>query len=122
MIKKIQKHIASQENAWRGLRDMVMTQQNFNIELFAAVLVIAAGIIFGISPTEWALVIICITSVLAAESINTSIEKACDAITLEYNEYIRAAKDMGATAVLIIAAGSVIIGGMIFLPKLIGLL
>lgn len=114
--------MASQENAWRGLREMILTQQNFNIELFAALLVVIAGFIFKISSVEWALIIICIIGVLAAESINTSIEKACDAITLEYNEHIKSAKDMGATAVLIIATGSVVIGGIIFLPKLIGLL
>lgn len=121
-MKKLRKHISSQENAWRGMVDMFATQLNFNIELIAAALVIVAGFSLKISQNEWYVIILCIAGVLAAETINTSIEMACDAITKEYNSYIRASKDMGAAAVLIMALAAFIIGCMIFLPKIAVLL
>jgi diacylglycerol kinase len=43
----------------------------------------------------------------------------CDAVTLEHNEHIKLAKDVSAGAVLISAILAVIIGLIIFIPKIL---
>jgi diacylglycerol kinase len=56
--------------------------------------------------------------VFCTEALNTSIEKLGDAITLDDNEQIKFAKDIGAAAALISAFFSFIVGLWIFLPKI----
>lgn len=121
MIKTVEKHIKSQENAWTGLMEMLRTQQNFQIELLCAIISTVLGMVLQITTLEWFMLFTVITLVLVAEIFNTSIEYACDAITLEKNPLIKLSKDMGAAAVLITALLSLFVGIIIFLPKLLGL-
>ena len=59
-----------------------------------------------------------IGSVLAAEAINTAIEKLADFISPSHQVLIGKAKDLAA-AVLILYTCAFIIGGIIFIPKII---
>lgn len=118
MIKRIQKHLISQRHAFRGIWFMVTNEQNFVIELIAASFVVFFGILLRISTLEWFMVGACISSVLTAEAFNTAIEATCDAITRDHHPDIGYAKDVGAAAVLILAIFSVIVGLLIFVPKL----
>lgn len=59
-----------------------------------------------------------IGSVLAAEAINTAIEKLADFISPSHQVLIGKAKDLAA-AVLILSTCAFIIGGIIFIPKII---
>jgi undecaprenol kinase/diacylglycerol kinase (ATP) len=67
-------------------------------------------------------VITCGTTVLVLEALNTALEYMCDLITKDVHPGIRIIKDVAAAAVLLAATGSVLIGLIIFLPKLISLL
>jgi len=60
--------------------------------------------------------------VIGMEMMNSAIEKACDRITREKDDYVRYVKDMAAGAVLWTAIGSAVIGAIILLPKVIALL
>ena len=60
--------------------------------------------------------------VLGLELLNTAVEHLCDTITKDFHPAIKIIKDASAAAVLIVAAGSVVTGIMIFLPKIINLL
>ena len=86
--------------------------------LLAAILVVGSGCVFDLSQVEWALMVGCIGAVLALECLNTAIEHLADRVTLEQDPLIRMAKDASAGAVLIISVASAVIGGIIFLPKL----
>ncbi len=108
--------------AWGGIVYCVRTQQNFRIHLVILSVVCFAGIVFDISGTEWMFVVMCGTSVLVLEAINTALEYMCDLITKDFHPGIGIIKDVAAAAVLIAAAGSVLIGLIIFLPKIISLL
>ena len=83
------------------------------------VLVIMAGVLFHISETEWIAVIFAIGLVLAAEAINSAIERLSDVVQPEKDERIRDVKDISAGAVLICAITAAIIGVIVFLPKLL---
>lgn len=55
--------------------------------------------------------------VLLTEAFNTTIEKICDEITLEHKESIKRIKDISAGAVLLAATYSIVVGLIIYLPK-----
>ena len=99
---------------WRMLRG----EAHAKIHLIAAVAVIAAGIIFEISATEWCLVSLCIGGVFMAEAFNTAIEKLADKVSQEYDPLIGSAKDVAAGGVLIMAIAAMAVGLIIFIPKL----
>ena len=65
-------------------------------------------------------ILFAIGSVLAAEAINTAIEKLADFVSPAHQVLIGKAKDLAAAAaVLILSICAFIIGGIIFIPKII---
>ena len=68
---------------------------------------------------EWCILILCIGVVLAAEAINTAIEKLSDHVSPEYSPFIKDAKDLAAGAVLNLSVASAIIGVLIFTKALL---
>ncbi|MEE1203148.1 MAG: diacylglycerol kinase family protein, partial [Bacteroidales bacterium] len=71
------------------------------------------------SLLEWTVVVICIAMVISAEIINSSLERMADFVQPEKDNRIKEIKDLGAAAVLVCAIASVIVGIIIFLPKII---
>ena len=94
-------------------------ERNMKIHGTAAVLVILAGIFFSISKTEWLWILLCIAGMFSLEMVNTAIEKTVDLVTGEYHPLAKAAKDLAAGAVLIYTVYSIIVGMVVFLPKLL---
>lgn len=113
------KLLSSFRFAWQGISYCVKTQLNYRIHLFFILLVIVAGIAFSIGKTEWCLVIVCCILVLILEMINTSIEYLSNRVTQEFSSTIKIVKDVAAGAVLVAAVGSIIIGSIIFIPKIL---
>ncbi len=105
--------------AWQGLKAMLKYEHNARIHLVAAVVAIIAGVLFHISAMEWCVMVICIGLVISAESLNSAIEALADKITTDRDPLIGRAKDLGATAVTLLAVVAVVVGLMIFLPKFI---
>jgi diacylglycerol kinase (ATP) len=83
------------------------------------ILVIIMGFVFNISITEWCICIILFGLVISLELINTAIETVVDMITLDKNEKAKKAKDISASAVLVSAIVSAVIGLIIFIPKIL---
>jgi diacylglycerol kinase len=105
-------------NAFHGLRDCVLHEKNFRIQYVIAILIVIAGIFFKLNAIEWILILICFATVLSFEIINSAIEKLCDLVCPDFNLTIKKVKDMAASAVLLSAIISFIIGCIIFLPKI----
>ena len=103
--------------AWQGMKALIKYEHNSRIHAFFAIAAIACCIIFNVSSVEWCIIIICIGMVLAAEALNSAVEAIADRLTGNYDELIGRAKDFGAFAVTILAAASVVVGLIIFLPK-----
>ena len=108
--------------AFAGLRHTYRTQRNFRIHLVIAILALAAGLLFGLSWVEWAVLTVMIVLVLAAEMGNTMVEALVDLVTEEHHPLAEVAKDVAAGIVLLTAIGSVVVGALVFLPKLVRLL
>ena len=109
------------KNAFDGIFQTMKTERNFRIQMFIALSVVIAGLYFQISLVEWLILIVTIFMVLALELMNTAVEKAVDLVTKEYQPLARVAKDAAAASVLLFSLGAVIIGVIIFLPKLANL-
>ena len=105
--------------AWSGLKYCFTTQTNFKIHLFFAALAILLSLNFHVSILEWLIILLCMMSVLCIEMVNTAIEKLCDVAQTEFHPGIKTVKDISAGAVLVSAMISFIIGGIIFIPKII---
>ncbi|NWJ50883.1 MAG: diacylglycerol kinase family protein [Bacteroidetes bacterium] len=117
-----QKRLKSFVYAFKGIAFVFKTQHNAWIHLLATLLVVGLGFIFSIHQNEWIAIIICIGTVLAFETMNTSIELLCDARFPDYDKRAEIIKDTAAGAVLLVALASVIVGLIIFLPKIIQVL
>ncbi len=109
------------KHALRGIAVIFKTQHNAWVHAFAAVIVTALGFVFSISEAEWGLLVLSMVSVLAAEGFNTALEIDIDLTSPEYHPYARDTKDVAAGAVLLTAIGAVIVGLIIFLPKILTL-
>lgn len=107
--------------AWRGFRALLRYEHNARIHCVAAVAVIIAGFVFHVSEMEWCAIAICIGMVISAEALNTAVEALADRITEDHDPLIGRAKDLGATAVTLLALASVSVALIIFLPKIIKL-
>jgi diacylglycerol kinase len=108
--------------AFNGIWYAAATQLNFKVHLAAALVAVYGGWALHISPDEWLWIILCIGIVLAAELFNTAIEFLTDLVSPEYNKKAGLVKDMSAGAVLVIAICALIIGLIIFVPKLLVLM
>jgi len=117
LFENIQNRIKSFKYASRGIVQLFKKQQNARLHLFAVIIIVVFGLIVKINITEWAIILLCIGMVITAETFNTAIENLSDEITEEYNERIKLIKDLSAGAVLISAIISLIIGVLIFGPK-----
>jgi len=105
--------------AFNGLCSLLKNEHNSRIHLLAAIIAIVMGIILKINHYEWSLLIIVTGIVFLTELLNTSLESLSDIIDPEWNEQVKKAKDYAAAAVLISAIISVIVGGLIFIPKIL---
>lgn len=118
----LNRHINSFRLAFSGIWYALRTQPNFIIHSLAALLAIFLGSYFQISQVEWVVIILMIVLVFIAEMINTSIESMTNLITQEHRQNAKIAKDVSAGMVLTAAIGSIIVGIVIFIPKIITLL
>ena len=106
------------KNSMNGIKYAFKSGRNLKIQLVFALIAIVASIVFNLSFLEWTVVLILIFLVLFAEMMNTVIETVVNMITTEYNENAKIAKDVAAGAVTLCAICSVILGLIIFIPKL----
>ena len=105
--------------AINGIIQSFRTEGNFKIQLAATIMVVFLGFFFNITQTEWLVIILCCTIVMALELINTAIEKLCDVVTKEYHPAIKIVKDTAAGSVLVSAIGGAVAGAVIFIPLII---
>jgi len=105
--------------AGNGILRTFLSQRNIRLQAGIGAIVVMAGLALGLGATDWALVVLCIAGVLVSELLNTAVEAAVDLITPDYHELARMAKDAAAGAALVAAGASVIVGLIIFVPRLL---
>lgn len=104
--------------AFQGIKFTFKEEQNMKIHVIITIAVIIVGFILGLSYLEWIAIIICIGMVFAAEIFNTAIENMVNLVSPERNPLAGKIKDLSAAAVVVCAAISIVVGCLIFIPKL----
>lgn len=117
-MKKNKRFLEAVLNAFNGLKYFFLHEINGIIQLAVAAVVIALSVGLRISIIEWLIVLVCIGIVIGLEMLNTSIENLSNLVQKEYHPIIKIVKDVAAAAVLWVATISIIIGCIIFLPKI----
>jgi diacylglycerol kinase (ATP) len=112
---------ASFGHALRGLR-VLWDQPNARIHVVVALAVMALGWRLHISTNEWLAVVLAVVLVIAAEALNTAVELMVDLASPDWHALARDAKDTAAAGVLVCSAGAVVVGVLVFGPKVAGLL
>lgn len=107
--------------AIKGIGQAIKTERNLVFDIFVAIIVIILGFVFKINFSEWIICILSVGLMLFAELMNTAIETVVDMYTREKNNMAGKAKDISAGAVLVLAINVAIIGGIIFIPKIMSI-
>ncbi len=88
-------------NSMAGLRFLVTHEKAFREECYLLVLALFVALPISQDWRGYALLISVLLILMLVEALNTGIEKACDALSTEFDERIKIAKDCGSLAVLI---------------------
>ena len=120
--KDKRKFSSSMKNCLEGINFVITNESNFKKEIVIGIIALLLSYILKISRIEFIIILIMIALVLTSEIINTSIEKVVDLYTKDYNNLAKIAKDVSAGSVLVMSIFSLLVGVIIFLPKIINVL
>lgn len=107
--------------ALNGIKEAFLQERNFRIHIVAAILVIAVAFYFRLTAIEWLFLLFAIHVVIITELMNSVIERIIDYVKPEIHPKAKIIKDMAASIVLVSAVFAVIVGLIIFIPKLISM-
>lgn len=113
---------ASFAYAWRGIKKTFELGRNIRVQSPLGIVAIALGFAFRISALEWIAILVCIAMVCGGECINTAIEETVDLACDRIDPKAGAAKDMAAGGVLVASIASLLVGLIIFVPKILSLI
>ena len=109
-------------NAFRGFYVVSQTTRHLFIHITSTLFVIVFGFFFKVSSLEWIALIFAIGFVFVIEVLNTAIEIDIDLTSPEYHPYARDTKDVAAAAVLLSVFVAIIVGLIVFLPKILNMI
>ena len=104
-------------NAFKGIA-AASRERNFRIECGIGVVALVLNAVLGVSAAEWAVVVACAGLVLALECLNTALEAAVDLASPGWNDLAGLAKDAAAGAVLAASIASLVVGLIIYVPRI----
>jgi diacylglycerol kinase (ATP) len=106
------------QHAFQGCGYILRTQPNAWIHASFTLAVVILSAWLRLSPRDWAVIILTMALVWAAEIFNTAIEAVINLASPDHHSLAKTGKDAAAGAVLVTAIGSVLIGLLILGPPL----
>ena len=104
--------------AWEGISYALRSQRNLRIHMAAGVTAVVAAVAMELSRVELVLVVLTVCLVVLGEMLNTALEFALNLLEARDHPVVRAAKDLAAGGVLTAVAGSILVGILLFGPRL----
>jgi diacylglycerol kinase (ATP) len=95
--------------ALQGLLLSLKSESSFRTHVIIAFAVMIVAALIRPAPLWWALLAIAIAAVIAAELLNTAIERLADHVRPEFDEEIKTVKDVAAAAVLIASFSAIVV-------------
>lgn len=120
--KNKRKFTSSVRDCINGFKFININEDNFKREIFLGIIALLISYILKISKFEFIIIIIMIGLVLTCEVINTAIERLVDLVSPNYNKLAGEVKDIMAFSVFLMCIISLIVGFIIFVPKIIVLI
>jgi diacylglycerol kinase len=105
-----------------GFKEAFKKEPNIRIHVLFAFLVIIVAMLLDFTQSEWIILLFTIFFVLTLELVNTAIEALVNLVSPEIKSEAKIAKDISASVVLLSAILAVVVGVILFVPKLINLL
>lgn len=107
--------------AFNGIKIAFRNEPNLKIHSIFAFSAIMVAAFLKVTTIEWLLLTFTIFYVITLELLNTVLEALVNLVSPEIQPYAKIAKDVSAACVLLAAIMSVIVGFVIFFPKLLTL-
>jgi diacylglycerol kinase (ATP) len=104
--------------AFKGALLLLKTEASIQIQMAIAIIMTIVGFYYNISSIEWIVQTLAIGLIMSVEGLNTAIEKLSDFIHPEHHSKIGFIKDIAAGAVFIGSVSALIIGFIIYIPKI----
>ena len=104
--------------AFKGAIKLITTEHSVMVQFSLGIIMAIAGFYFEITRTEWLFQVLAIGLVMSVEGLNTAVEKIADFIHPNYHERIGFIKDIAAGAVFFAAFTAIIIGLIIYMPRI----
>jgi len=114
----LKKRLESFRYAFEGVWTLIKEEHNARIHIAGAITAVTLGFYLNITQTEWFIIVLCIGLVFSAEAFNSALEKLADKVSSDYDLLIKKCKDLASAGVLFISIAALIVGLMIFIPKL----
>ncbi|HYK44399.1 MAG TPA: diacylglycerol kinase family protein [Parafilimonas sp.] len=116
-----QSFVAAVANAFHGIIDFFRLERNGRIQGLITIIVLLASAVLRLTSIEWIVVLLCICAVLGLEMVNSALEHLCNLVQRDFHPLVKKIKDVSAGAVLVASIISVVIGLIIFIPKIFAL-
>lgn len=114
--------ITSLEFAIQGIKTVFQEERNMRAHVVFGLMAILIAFLLGVSVLEWLWIFLAVFLVWIVEIINTVFENVVDMVTdCHFHPIGKKIKDMAAGAVLVTSVFAIIVGVIIFLPKIIEL-
>lgn len=118
-VKKNKKFITSVEFAVTGVKTVFKEERNMRKHVVIGILAVLAGLVFRLERMEWLWLLLAVFLVWIVEVINTVFENVVDMVTeCHFHPIGKKVKDMAAGAVLLTSGFALVVGLILFLPKL----
>ncbi|AEW01891.1 diacylglycerol kinase [Niastella koreensis] len=114
----IRARVRSFRYALEGIAAFFQSEHNAWLHFMATVAVITLATLVGVTKTEMLALVFAIGFVWVAEMFNTCIEKVMDFVSDQRHKDIKFIKDLAAGAVLVAAITALVVGAVVFIPKL----
>ncbi len=107
--------------AFKGIYISLKEESSLVVHFVIGTIVMILGIILNdrMSYIDWSIVVLLVAIIIGMELLNTAIENIIDVVMFEYNVNAKKIKDISAAATLVLTIASVVIGLVIFIPKII---
>lgn len=116
MVKRYGRSIG---HALDGINYAIEKEKNLLFIMASILVILALCFIFPVSMDELISIVICTGIFMITEMVNTAVEAVTDLVTTEENKLAKIAKDSANGAIFLSLMITIVVVGIIFIPKVI---
>jgi|GEM_PF-434950 len=119
LVRDIVRWLRAARNAIEGILLAGRRERHLKFHLVSAFCILLVCFILGLNKMEFIAVVLITLLVIITEMINTAVESAVDLHSRNDNPRSKLAKDVAAGAVLVAAAGALVVGYLVLTPYIL---